>query len=574
MEFSIEVNNRKIQARKGDTILETLTQNGIKIPRLCSVKNLSPTGACRICVVEVEGMKNLVASCSYPVSEGMVIHTHSPRVLKARKVLVELLLSNHPDDCLYCERNGNCELQDLSYELNVRERRITGVKSKLKLDLSDPCIVRDSSKCILCGRCVRVCDEIQSVSTFEFINRGSKTRIGTSMNRDLNFSNCIGCGQCILTCPTKALHEQSSLDRLQTELYNNKQQKVIQLDPAIMASIGEEFGVKPGKEIEGKLVASLRKIGFNYVFSTSFAADMVLMECAAELKQRMETKENLPLISSFCPAWVKYAEQFYPELLPHLSKVKSPALMLGSITKSYFANTIGVKQADILSVVATPCLARKFESQRIEMTRNGISDVDIVLTTRELAHLIRIYGIDLQNIEALLPDLPFRTSSSSGKLYANAGGFTEGVLRTLYYQTTGKEIPTTKIGELRSISGIKEYEQKIGKEQVKVVVSNGLTNINSLAKAIREGKLDAHFVEIVACQGGCVNGGGQPIGLSVKDKKMHAKSIYDIDDTEIMKAAHKNALLKDVYDKFPEVVGKKNVDILLYTRYTKRDVLR
>ena len=305
MNFDIEVNNRAIQARKGETILSALNRNGIKVPTLCSLKDLSPTGACRVCVVEVEGIQNLVTSCSFPVQEGMVIRTHSPRVVKARKTLVELLLSNHPDDCLYCERNGYCELQDLSVDLNIRERRISGRKSRHRLDLSSPSIMRDPAKCILCGRCVRTCDEIQSVATLEFVNRGSKTLVGTSMNRDLNFSSCIACGQCVMVCPTGALHEHSNLDEIQDALNNKSQKVVIQFGPAVTVSLAEEFGIKAGKDISGILVAALRKIGFHFVFDSTFAADLAVMETAAELKKRIESNQNLPMISSCCPAWVK-----------------------------------------------------------------------------------------------------------------------------------------------------------------------------------------------------------------------------------------------------------------------------
>ena len=389
MNFDIDVNNRVIQVRRGETILSALNRNGINVPTLCSLKGLSPTGACRVCVVEVEGFENLVTSCSYPVKEGMKIRTHSPRVVKARKTLVELLLSNHPDDCLYCERNGYCELQDLSVELNIRERRISGRKSRHRLDLSSPSIMRDPAKCILCGRCVRTCDEIQSVSTLEFINRGSKTLVGTSMNRDLNFSSCIACGQCVMVCPTGALHEHSNLDEMQDALNNKTQKVVIQYGPSISVSLAEEFGIKAGKDINGLLVAALRKIGFDFIFDSTFAADLAIMETAAELQQRIETNENLPMISSCCPAWVKFVEQFYPDLLPLLSSTKSPQQLMGTIIKTYFASKQGLNPNEIFSVAVMPCLAKKFEAQRVEMTSKGLSDVDLVLSTRELARLIR-----------------------------------------------------------------------------------------------------------------------------------------------------------------------------------------
>lgn len=573
MNFDIEVNNRAIQARKGETILSALNRNGIKVPTLCSLKDLSPTGACRVCVVEVEGIQNLVTSCSFPVQEGMVIRTHSPRVVKARKTLVELLLSNHPDDCLYCERNGYCELQDLSVDLNIRERRISGRKSRHRLDLSSPSIMRDPAKCILCGRCVRTCDEIQSVATLEFVNRGSKTLVGTSMNRDLNFSSCIACGQCVMVCPTGALHEHSNLDEIQDALNNKSQKVVIQFGPAVTVSLAEEFGIKAGKDISGILVAALRKIGFHFVFDSTFAADLAVMETAAELKKRIESNQNLPMISSCCPAWVKFAEQFYPDLLPLLSTCKSPQQMMGTIIKTYFANSQKINPTEIYSVAAMPCLAKKFEAQRVEMTSRGLSDVDLVLSTREIARLIRLYGIDIHSIEPQQADTPFGIRSSAGKLFATAGGTTEGVIRTLHFEMTGKEMVSPKIGDLRSVSDVKEVEVKMGKEKLKVVLSSGLTEIRGLLDGILEGQSQAHFIEIMACPGGCINGGGQPFGAAEKDIKARAKSIYDIDDVETIKFAHKNPMIKDLYEKFLEKPGSEKATKLLHVKYSKRDVL-
>jgi iron-only hydrogenase group A len=570
MNFNIEVNNRIIQARKGETILSALTKNGIKVPTLCSLKELSPSGACRICVVEVEGIKNLVTSCSFPVYEGMKVQTHSPRVVKARKTLVELLLSNHPDDCLYCERNGCCELQDLSEELNIRERRFTGRKSRHRLDISSPSIVRDTAKCILCGRCVRVCSEIQSVSTLEYINRGTRTVVGTSMNRDINFSNCISCGQCVLVCPTAALHEKSNLDEIQNALSNSSLKVAIQFGPSLSVSLAEEFGIKPGKDIYGILVAALRKIGFEYVFDSSFGADLNVIETVAELKERIEQKENLPLITSSCPAWVKYIEQFYPNLLPLLSTCKSPQQMMGGLIKSYFAKIKGVNPSEIFSVAAMPCLAKKSEAHRQEMTYKGLSDVDLVLTTRELARLIKLYGIDINNIDPQQADTPFDLRSSAGKLFATSGGTAEAVFRTLYFDKTGKDMPSPKITDMRMVAGIKHFELKAGKEKFKFVVSNGLTHINELLLSIQKGENVGHFIEVMACPGGCINGGGQPFGAKDKDIKARAKSIYDIDDNETIKCAHKNPMIIDLYEKFLLNAGNEKAKRILYVNYSKK----
>ena len=573
MQFNIEVNNRVIEVRKGETILSALYRNGIKVPTLCNMKDLSPTGACRVCVVEVEGKENLVTSCSHPVEESMKIKTHSPRVVKARKTLVELLLSNHPDDCLYCERNGCCELQDLAIDLNIRERRIAGKKSRHKLDLSSPSIVRDPAKCILCGRCVRVCDEIQSVSTLDFLNRGNRTIVGTAMARDLNFSSCINCGRCVMVCPTGALHEHSYMDEVLDSLNNPSLQVVVQYGPAVTVSLAEEFGIKAGKDINGVINAALRKIGFSHIFDTAFAADLAVMETVEVIMQKMETGEGFPIISSCCPAWVKYAEQFYPEVLPYISTCKSPQQMLGSIIKSYFAPHQSINPNSLYSVAIMPCLAKKFEAQREEMTHKAISDVDVVLTTRELSRLIKLYGIDIHNIEPQSPDSPFNMRSSAGKLFGTSGGTTEAILRTLHHRITGKELNSLKLHDLRSVTGIKEIPVKIGGKEFKVILANGLTGIDKLMEGILKKTINAHYIEVMACPGGCVNGGGQPFKSGEKDVKARIRSLYEIDEVDTLKASHKNPLITELYEKFLEKPGSDKAKQQLHTCYTKRDVL-
>lgn len=570
MNFNIEVNGKTLQVRKGDTILTSLLRNGIKVPTLCSMKNLSPTGACRICVVEVEGDNNLVTSCSNLVEEGMKINTHSPRVVKARKTLLELLLSNHPDDCLYCERNGECELQNLSVELNIRERRISGRKIRHRLDLSSSGVVRDPAKCILCGRCIRVCDEIQSVSTLEFINRGSKTHVGTTMNRDLNFSSCIACGQCVMVCPTGALHEHSNIEEVQDAISNKSLTTVVQYAPAVTVSLAETFGLKPGKDVNGLIVSALRKIGFNFVFDTSFAADLAIMEAATEINDRINTGTNLPVLSSCCPAWVRYIEQFFPELIPNLSTTKSPQQMMGAIIKSYFANEAKISHGNIFSVSIMPCLAKKNESQRVEMTSRGVFDVDAVLSTRELVRLIKLNGIDLEKIEPQQADTPFGIRSSAGKLFAASGGATEGIMRTLHFLRTGKEMTSPKITELRTVIGVKEVSIPMDKDSVNVLVASGLTEIEKVIAAVKEGRTKAHFIEVMACSGGCVNGGGQPFGVVERDVKTRTKALYEIDDIETIKLAHKNDQLQEVYSKLLGSPGSEKAKKILHANYSKR----
>lgn len=553
--------------------MSALESNGIKIPSICSMKDFSPTGACRMCVVEIEGRQGLVPSCSQPVNEWMKIKTHSPRVIKSRKTIIELLLSNHPDDCLYCERNRNCELQTLAEELNVRERRIMGRKNKYKLDHSSPAITRDPAKCILCGRCVRMCEEKLSVFAIDFVNRGNRTIIGTTCNKDLNFSSCINCGQCIMVCPTGALFEKDNLPELEDALHNREKSVVVQCAPSVSVTLAEEFGVKPGKDIGGVINAVLRKIGFDKVFDTSFAADLAVMELSYELIQRKKSEEKLPLLSSCCPAWVKFAEQSYSDLLPAMSKCKSPQQMLGSVLKTYYPDNAGIDAGNIFSVAVAPCTAKKFEAQREEMTKKGLSDIDAVLTTRELAKLIKLYGIDMNQVEPEIADEPFGIRSSSGKIFGSAGGMTEALMRTLPYTAGRKELSNLKINELRGPRGRKESSMKIGKTTYKFVVVSGLSNAISLLEEIRSGNCDYDFVEIMACAGGCVNGGGQPIGADDTAVRARMKALYGIDEKETIRCAHKNPAINDLYrDFFDSPMSEKSLKYL-YTTYSERKVL-
>jgi len=570
--MKIEVNNKVLEANQGETILDVLNKNGIRVPTLCHMKNYFPSGACRMCVVEHENSGKLITSCSYPCEEGMKIKTHSTRVVESRKMIVELLLSNHPDDCLYCVRSGNCTLQDLAVEHNVTERRIKGKKNNFSKDISSPSISRDPDKCILCGRCVRVCEEVMAVSAIDYINRGSRTVIGTTFNKGLNTSSCVNCGQCIMVCPTGALTEKGHINEIQMALRDPEKLVVVQYAPAISISLAEEFGMEPGTDINGVMNAALRKIGFDNVFDTSFSADLTIMEESAELIDRVSNGGVLPMFTSCCPGWVKYAEEFATDFLPNLSSCKSPQQMLGAVIKSYFAENVNVKPENIYSVSIMPCTAKKFEAQREEMTRNGISDVDAVLTTREFAQLVKLYGIDMHKLKPEITDSPHGVRSSAGKLFGASGGVMEAAIRTAYFKITGEELIEFKVTAIRGLEGRKEVRIKAGDIEIGAAVVSGLENARVLLDEIRNGRDDMHFIEIMACPGGCLNGGGQPIGADDDAIKARLMSLYDIDERATIKVSHKNPEIIELYDKYLEKPLGHKSHKLLHTTYGKRDV--
>jgi iron-only hydrogenase group A len=572
MLFNIQVNNKNIKAEKGETILSALNRNGIIIPTLCRMKDFTPTGACRICVVEVEGRDRLVTACSQPVEEWMKIRTHSPRVIQARKTIVELLLSNHPDDCLYCDRNLNCELQRLSEELNIRERRIRGRKIKPRLDQSSPAIVRELSKCILCGRCVRVCEEVITSTSLDFINRGRATHVGAAMDRDFNFSSCIHCGQCVLVCPTGALHEKHNINEVQEYLHKPGILKVIQYSPMVTAGIAEELGMRYTKEFDRILNAVLRRIGFDKVFTTGTGTDLCITEIAGQLSAALDAKSDTPLYITACPAWVKYAEQFIPSLIPQLSTVKSPQQITGVLVKTLVAEQAGVKPEQIFSVSATPCMAMKFEARRDGMMRKGISDVDSVLTVRELARLIRLYGIDVTSVENEPADEPLSGRSSSAVLAEVSGGLAEGVLRLLYYSRLRKETDRQYFKKMRASGSFRETTVQVGDLEVKVAIVDGLTGLEKFRIALASGK-KYNLVEVMTCPGGCVHGAGLPLNASKDDIKGRARLVYQADESEAINLPCKSPALLNLNDK----LLKANAEIadrnIFFTRFEKRNVL-
>ena len=545
--MTIEVNGKTINAQKGETIFSALKRAGIRVPTLCHMEGLIPSGACRICSVEVEGFRNLVPSCSYPVSEGMKIQTHSPRAISARRTIIELLLANHPDDCLYCERNDNCELSRLAVEYGIRQRRFKGQRPHIDLDVSSPSLVRDPEKCILCGKCVRVCEEIQGIAAIDFVGRGSKARVASAFDRGLNLSSCINCGQCIMVCPTGALREQSHIKQVIDALNDPEKFVVVQHAPSISVTIAEEFGIDAGKDVCGAMTTALRQLGFDRVFDTSFSADLTIMEEASELVSRIQNAGALPMMTSCSPGWVKYVEQFHPDLLPHVSSCKSPQMMMGALIKSFYAETQGIDPKKIYSVSIMPCTAKKFEADRPEMGRQGIADIDAVLTTRELARLIKQFGIDLKDMQPDGADTPFGTRSTAGKLFGGSGGVMEAALRTAHYLITGEEMSELKVAPVRGLDGIKEAKLNIGGLEIGVAVVSGLGNAGKLMEQIKNGRKDLHFIEVMTCPGGCIAGGGQPINSDQERIKSRLKILYKLDANEPLRTSHQNPEIKRLY---------------------------
>jgi iron-only hydrogenase group A len=573
MEISITVNQKKVKAEKGELLLDVLERQGIHVPTLCHMKDFLPSGACRMCVVENEQTGRLITACSFTAEPGMEIKTHSGRVIEARKTIVELLLSNHPDDCLYCVRNGNCDLQDLAREHHITERRISGEKNTHHTDLSSASIVRAPSKCILCGRCVKVCEEVMGVSAIDFINRGSKTIIGPTFKKGLNTSSCVNCGQCIMVCPTGALSEKNHFAEIMEALKDPKKTVVVQYAPAISVTIAEEFGMEPGTDVNGLLNAALRKTGFDKIFDTTFAADLTIMEESAELIQRISNGGTLPMITSCCPGWIKYAEEFAGDFLPNISTCKSPQQMLGAVLKSYYAGITGISPENLYVVSIMPCSAKKFEGQREEMTQKGISDIDAVLTTRELVDFFHLFGIAIDRLETETADSPHGIRSSAGKLFGVSGGVMEAALRTAYFKLTNKELPHFKINDVRGLAGRKETYININGFELGVAVVNGLANAKILLDEIRGGRRDIHFIEIMACPAGCIGGGGQPLGKDPQALIQRMKALYRIDETESIKVSHKNPEVLELYQVFLEKPLSKKSHEILHTTYSKRDVL-
>lgn len=569
---NVTVDGQKVEVPKGSTILEAAKRVGIKIPTLCHHEDLNVNAMCRICVVEVVGARTLQAACSQPVSDGMVIITNSPAVRQARKMNLELLLSNHPQDCLNCVRNQRCELQTLADQLGVRAQSFPAKKgSEYPKDESTAALVRDPDKCILCRRCVEVCHDVQGVGAIGAANRGVDTQILPAGGVDLNDVACVLCGQCSLVCPVGAIYEQDHTEQVWTALADPDKHVVVQTAPAIRVSIGEEFGLEPAQVTTGKLVAALRRLGFDRVFDTDFTADLTIIEEGHEFIQRLTNGGTLPMITSCSPGWIKFIEHFYPDYLEHLSTCKSPQQMFGALAKSYYAEKAGLDPKDIYVVSIMPCTAKKFECNRPEMSASGYPDVDAVLTTRELAKMLRQVGIDFNQLPDEEYDDPFGITTGAGVIFGASGGVMEAALRTVYEVVTKETLPSVDFTAVRGIDGIKEAEVDLKGTKVKVAVANGLGNARQLMELIKAGKADYQFIEIMCCPGGCIGGGGQPIGTTNEIRKKRIEAIYEADRGLPLRKSHENPAVKALYEEFlVEPLGEKSHH-LLHTHYTKRE---
>ncbi|OUP04447.1 ferredoxin [Anaerofilum sp. An201] len=578
---NLKINNVACSVPAGSTILEAARCAGIEIPTLCYMKEINEIGACRICVVEVKGARSLVTACVYPVNEGMEVFTNTPKVRAARKTNLELLLSTHNQDCLGCVRSGNCELQKLCRDYGVdKTNAFEGEKIDYFADDSAVHMIRDNSKCILCRRCVAVCAKWQGVGVIGAVERGFNTHISCAFENPLGDSSCISCGQCIAVCPTGALTEKDDTDKVWDALADTRKHVVVQTAPSVRAALGECFGMPIGTNVEGKMVAALRRLGFAAVYDTDFAADMTIMEEATEFLHRVKEGGQLPLITSCSPGWVKYCETFHPEFIPNLSSCKSPQQMFGALTKTYYAEKMGLNPADIVVVSVMPCTAKKFEVGRADQSAagNGIPDVDIAITTRELGRMIDRAGLRFEDLPDEKFDDAMGIASGAGHIFGATGGVMEAALRTAVEVVTGKEATPLDFVEVRGVEGIKEATYQVGDLPVRVCVASGLANADKVLTAINNGEAHYDFIEIMACPGGCVNGGGQPIQPArvrnaVDLRSARAKALYDEDAGMALRKSHANPLVKEVYASYLGEPGSEKAHHILHTSYVKREKL-
>lgn len=571
----IILNDKSIEVEKGTMLLDAAKELDITIPTLCHMvmqdgETKNCKGTCRVCMVELENRKKLVPACCTEVSDGMVVRTNSPRALNARKMMIELLLSDHPTDCLECVKNANCELQKLAADMGIRKIRYKGEISMHKLDLTSPAIVRDMSKCILCRRCVTACNDVQKVNLLTTIGRGFDSVVSTFFDEPLTESNCTFCGQCIAACPVGALTEVQTYPKVWEMLDNKEKYVVVQTAPAVRVALGEEFNLEPGTITTSKMVGALKALGFDKVFDTNFAADLTIMEEANEFIHRLEKNENLPLITSCCPAWVKFAEIKFKENMNLISTCKSPHQMLGAVTKTYLAEMLNINPEDIVVVSVMPCVAKKNEADREEMMIDDMKDVDLVITTRELATMIKEAGLDIRNIKDGEFDNPLGVSSGAGVIFGSSGGVMEAALRSAYEWITKETLENVNFNEVRGIQGVKEATVNIAGKEINIAVVNSLKNAEKVMKDINAGNSKYQFIEVMACPGGCIGGGGQPYIKGDRDiLKKRMEAIYKDDLNHERRKSHENEAILKLYEDYLGEKGGSKAKKILHVHYTK-----
>jgi len=572
---NLTIDGVKAQVPENTTVLEAARSINISIPTLCYLKDINKVGACRMCVVEVKGARSLQAACTLPVAEGMEVKTNSKKVREARATILKLILARHERECLTCSRNLNCELQKLAEEMGIDTVDYEGERNHYRVDQVSPSIVRDQNKCILCGRCINVCKNIQGTGVINFASRGINTAVTTYFDKSLAEVACINCGQCIKACPVGALREKDDRDRVWEALDNDELFVIAQTAPAVRVALGEEFGMPVGTNVEGKMVAALRRLGFDKVFDTDFAADLTIIEEGTELLNRLKNGGKLPMITSCSPGWIKYCEHYHNDFLDNLSTCKSPHQMLGALAKSYYAEKMGIDPKKIFVVSIMPCTAKKFESKREELSVDGLPDVDAVLTTRELAKMIKEAGIDFTILEDDTFDKVMGQSTGAAVIFGATGGVMEAALRTVADILTGQDLQQIDYTPVRGLEGIKEATVKIGDNEIKVAVAHGTGNAGKLLDRVRNGEVQYHFIEVMACPGGCINGGGQPIIMD-KDKteevcRLRAQGLYKIDKNMTYRKSHKNPEIKALYDEYLGEPNGEKAHHLLHTHYVKRE---
>ncbi len=579
-DITLKINNVEVSAPEGSTILEAARLAQIEIPTLCFLKEINEIGACRMCVVEVKGARTLVTACVYPITEGMEVFTNTPKVIDSRKKTLELLLSNHEKKCLSCVRSGDCELQKLSKDYGIEdEDKYKGERTQHEIDTSAAHMVRDNNKCILCRRCVAVCEKTQEIGVIGANHRGFATSIGSVFELDLADTSCVNCGQCIAVCPTAALYEKDFTAEVFAAIADPEKYVIVQTAPAVRAAIAEEFGNPIGTDGEGRMVAALRRLGFDKVFDTNFGADLTIMEEANELIERINHGGKLPLITSCSPGWVKYCEHYYPDMIDNLSSCKSPQQMFGAIAKSYYAEKMGIDKEKLVVVSVMPCTAKKFEIGRDDENGAGVPDVDIALTTRELARMIKKVGIRFNELPEEKFDDPLGESTGAAVIFGATGGVMEAALRTAVERLTGETLEKLDFTAVRGTEGIKEASYQVGGLDVKVAVASGLGNARALLDKVQRGEADYQFIEIMGCLGGCVNGGGQPqvpgyVRNTTDVRGIRAKVLYDLDAGNGIRKSHENPSIKKLYEEYLGQPGSEKAHHLLHTTYVKREVNR